>query len=414
MILSWMLYSVAVGLLLGAAAAAAERFLRLYGKAARWVWVGVLVAMVTLPAAGLFMPDKILAGATVSQTMVTPTSLSSAVWQIPERIFETVQPRFAHLDNVLLGLWIAGSAMMLLMLSWSWLRLARELRTCMNAQVDGIPVLVSPALGPAVVGFGRQSIVLPLWVLECDERVRALIVRHEQEHLRKGDQYLVLAGLLLVALLPWNVALWWCSVRLRTAVETDCDFRLLGSGTSLHAYSRLLLEVGTRLGSAPIAALAFSRSRSSLYRRIQLMTFKPRKRFAHAALAAIATLVLAVMACETPVPPVTEAESPALMLKADSLDSSIGSDGTVTVRLRSSDSKEASVELEPLVFIDGVRIHESVDLIIDTLSPDHIDRVEVVKGDAALEQYGESAANGVIHIYMKTVAQREAEGAPVN
>ncbi len=38
---------------------------------------------------------------------------------------------------------------------------------------------------------------------------------------------------------------------------------------------------------------------------------------------------------------------------------------------------------------------------LDTLDPDTIDRIEVVKGGAAEALYGERAAGGVIQIYTK-------------
>jgi beta-lactamase regulating signal transducer with metallopeptidase domain len=406
MIVSWMLYSVAVTVLLGGAAVAAERCLRLFGRAARWAWVIALAAAVSLPVVGLFVPDALPTLSSLSQQENSEADIAATLWQVPSRFLASAESSIHTLDGTILILWISTSIVLLTLFSWSWRRLDREVRSCTPARVGGIPVLLSSALGPAVVGLKGQTIVLPAWVLDKDEGVRSLIARHELEHVRKGDQRLVLAAFLVVLLLPWNAALWWHSARLRMAVETDCDLRLLRSGACLRTYSRLLLEVGSRLGQAPVAALAFSRSRSSLFRRIQLMTFRPRKRLAQAALAATATLALALLACELPLPLQNEGGSQPTLAETTSNDSSV--DG-ITVRVNSSGAEDSANEPEPLVYIDGVRVTQPVAVVLDTLSRDRIDRIEVVKGAAAETLHSERAAGGIIHIYMKPIT-RHKEG----
>ena len=79
--------------------------------------------------------------------------------------------------------------------------------------------------------------------------------------------------------------------------------------------------------------------------------------------------------------------------------------GTVTtegarVRIRSSESLESGGE--PIIYIDGVRVEGDRDEAMQLLEPDQIDRVEVLKGDAAKELYGSEARNGVIQIFTKT------------
>ena len=57
---------------------------------------------------------------------------------------------------------------------------------------------------------------------------------------------------------------------------------------------------------------------------------------------------------------------------------------------------------EPVTYIDGVRINGDRDVALQRLEPDQIDRIEVLKGDAAKELYGSEAANGVIQIVTKS------------
>jgi TonB-dependent SusC/RagA subfamily outer membrane receptor len=62
----------------------------------------------------------------------------------------------------------------------------------------------------------------------------------------------------------------------------------------------------------------------------------------------------------------------------------------------------AIAEAEPLIYVDGVRIQSaSPKEALADLDPDSIERIEVIKGDAAAAIYGEDAKNGVILIYRK-------------
>jgi beta-lactamase regulating signal transducer with metallopeptidase domain len=56
----------------------------------------------------------------------------------------------------------------------------------------------------------------------------------------------------------------------------------------------------------------------------------------------------------------------------------------------------------PLVYVDGVRVpFDAHDVLTDRISPQDIERIEVVKGTAASELYGPDAEGGVILIFTK-------------
>lgn len=57
--------------------------------------------------------------------------------------------------------------------------------------------------------------------------------------------------------------------------------------------------------------------------------------------------------------------------------------------------------LEPLIYIDGVRVAAGTSL--DDIDPDTIERMEVVKGDAAVALFGAEAAAGVVQIFLKVI-----------
>ncbi|MDE2979700.1 MAG: TonB-dependent receptor plug domain-containing protein [Gemmatimonadota bacterium] len=70
------------------------------------------------------------------------------------------------------------------------------------------------------------------------------------------------------------------------------------------------------------------------------------------------------------------------------------------IRIRGSAS--LGMRAQPIVYIDGVRVNGDGDAVRKLVSPDQIDRIEVIKGDAAKELYGSEARNGVIQIVTKS------------
>jgi TonB-dependent SusC/RagA subfamily outer membrane receptor len=52
---------------------------------------------------------------------------------------------------------------------------------------------------------------------------------------------------------------------------------------------------------------------------------------------------------------------------------------------------------DPLVFVDGIEVEG----VPDDLAPESIERIEVIKGAAAVRIYGETARDGVIQITTK-------------
>ncbi|MGH9888741.1 MAG: M56 family metallopeptidase, partial [bacterium] len=141
------------------------------------------------------------------------------------------------------------------------------------------PVLVSPDAGPAVVGLIRPRIVLPSWALSLDRSIRELLLRHELEHIRAMDTTTLIVAELVVIVFPWNAALWWMRRRLRSAIEIDCDGRVIRATGDAHAYGLALLAVGERHVASPSLPLANAWSERSiqLESRISAMT-APRSR----------------------------------------------------------------------------------------------------------------------------------------
>src|SRR5690606_2998963 len=159
-------------------------------------------------------------------------------------------------SSILVG-WVLASMVLLAVLARLTVRLHGERRGWKESSVDRVPVLLSENAGPAVIGFWKGSIVLPSWLLELGAPLRALVLRHELEHVRARDPGVLSAAVACLLFQPWNPALWWQFRRLRMAVELDCDARVLSGGADVERYGLLLLAVGqrTRRNLTPVAAL---------------------------------------------------------------------------------------------------------------------------------------------------------------
>jgi beta-lactamase regulating signal transducer with metallopeptidase domain len=290
MILPWMLYSVVLAAMLGAAALLVDGALRDSGRQTRWVWVAAAVTMLAISYVAL---------------LVTPIGVIYRLIPGPESAPWLARPALSYIKTyeslmlwdayVATALWsaslVVGGVFVL-----SIARLAARRRSWQRSVVDGARVLVSDRDGPAVVGFLSGTIVLPRWVVTESERLRSLIVMHETEHLRAGDARLILLAAVLVIAQPWNPLAWWIAWRLRLAIEVDCDARVLRHGPDVHTYGMLLLEVGTRAPFGGVAA-AFSTPTSALEKRLRIMTSRvPTGRRVIARLALAAGLVVTTAA----------------------------------------------------------------------------------------------------------------------
>ena len=272
MVALWMVYAAVVSALVVAAGVALERAVV---RSRRWLWAAVLMLAAVLPLLAPSLRERLFAPRGL-EVLFGP-----AMPVVGGALAGMAAPGASggwNLGTLLAGVWVGASLVLLAVLVFGAVRVRRRAAGWPRRLVDGVPVLLSDDVGPAVVGFTAPEIVLPPWVLELGAGERALILAHEQEHQRRADPALMALALLVPVAMPWNPALWWGFVRLREAVETDCDRRVLArqddrAGGAV-SYARLLVDVGARtLGGVPLGA-GFGERTSSLERRIRLMLDK--------------------------------------------------------------------------------------------------------------------------------------------
>lgn len=216
-------------------------------------------------------------------------------------------------SDLLLGsAWFAVSAAVALWLFATQRRLRRKLRRCPSRIVDGERVLVSSGFGPAVVGVVRPQIILPEWALAMRDSDRRIIVAHETEHRQAHDPVLAAVALIVVAVFPWNAALWWQLRRLRLAIELDCDRRVVSRhGHDPHAYGMLLLAMRERAFRAtPALAMAMAAMRSGLGRRVEALLGGHPRSAMRRLIAVSAAVVLAGGIVSVPAPRLLAARAP--------------------------------------------------------------------------------------------------------
>jgi TonB family protein len=315
MIATWMLYASLVGLFASLAAHALDRAARVSRMPSRFVWLVAMIATVLAPIAGYaarrairntphaaVTPGGMTSLGPVDGARSAPSSFSAVVGAL--------RAASARADRPVAIIWAAFSVLLFGRLAFATGMVWRNRRTWTPREINGVPLFVTPDLGPAVVALPRSEILVPEWLLSLDDTHVAMVVRHEREHRAAGDPRLLVVASVLTALVPWNPALWWQRRRLRLAVEMDCDARVLRADPRVDRYGSLLLAIAQHPRVAVYGAATLTESTSDLERRIDAMTRKPSPapRITAATLATFA-LAAVLAACMTPAPDVIAAPS---------------------------------------------------------------------------------------------------------
>ena len=310
MIALWMMYATIVATILAAGAAVFERTASGGLHQRRWIWLLALVLSVALPVSTVFVPTlgRQIAAPNDDRVASAPVDglrrVGKASSGLAELLARADTRPLQRLDSPLVIAWSSAAVLALIGYAVATWLLARRRRTWRRTELDGQPVLLAPATGPAVIGALHPQIVVPEWSLALSAEQRALMIEHERQHVRAKDPLVLHVAAMVALLMPWNVAAWWLNRRLRLAVELDCDARVLASGRDLREYGTLLLDVcARRSGSGLILAPALFERTSSLTTRILAMhpsrSRYPRIRIT---LGAAAALAITVLACEMPTP----------------------------------------------------------------------------------------------------------------
>lgn len=295
--LSWMLYSIVVSLLLGLAAFALERSAQIRRRPARWLWGACMVASLAIPLipsrVSVQIPEAMHADRVTSSEILAPPSTKAI--ETPRFTLPIIgadqTPLSDEVSTLLEWAWRIASIALVLVILASAAHLSWRRRRWERGQIAGTAVYISEDCGPAVVGFLRPHIVVPRWLTKSSPAEQELVIAHERSHLGAYDIQSLTIAVCLLACMPWNPMLWWQLRRLRLAIETDCDARVLSLGHPVAGYSETLIAVGERQSASYAMTMASYGSKSFLEQRIHNML---RKKTRHASVSALALACLGV------------------------------------------------------------------------------------------------------------------------
>lgn len=282
MIAGWLVYCIAVSALLAGSAAALDAVLTRRGRPARWVWVIAIVGAMIVPA-GVYVGQL---RAAAPQHGLDETRVGGVAGRFPSYVLDNPAPNqsvaipraripeWLGADRIVVAIAIACVLLASIRIAADSWMLYRGRRSWTAHVIGDTNVLVSDDMGPAIVGFIKPRIVLPRWVLALDADDRDLMLAHEREHLHAGDTRVTTLALLMVAAMPWNVVAWYSWRRLRTAIEVDCDRRVLRRFPDVRRYGHLLVDVAQRATGSSLAVAGFSERAAPLARRIHAMTLR--------------------------------------------------------------------------------------------------------------------------------------------
>jgi hypothetical protein len=280
-------YGFLVAVLFGLAALAAERAFAIRSWPRRGLWAASLIASLAVPVLALLVPDHDRQVVSDTRQLSAPAPIEThaakaaadgttavVVANVADKsgIRDVLWSRLPDLDGLLKTIWIACSVGLFGLYCAAWIGLAHAARHWPREWVGGESVRVADAVGPAVFGYFRPEIVVPRWLLREPPAIRAMVLAHEREHIAARDPLLLLIALLLIALTPWNLPLWWQLRRLRFAIEVDCDARVLRRGADVRAYGDALLTISQQRSLALLGAMSITAPVSQLERRVRIMT----------------------------------------------------------------------------------------------------------------------------------------------
>lgn len=196
-----------------------------------------------------------------------------------------VRARIAPWLSDVVGVWAIGVAGLAAWHCGGWVRVrrmthagaarewegrAREIARRMGVS-RGVRVVESALAGvPAVVGFVRPVILLPVGLAtEMSVGQVEAILAHELAHVRRNDYFVNLMQTAIETLLFYHPAVWWISGQIRQEREHCCDDLAVDACGDRVAYARALARVEEVCGgNVPLATAADGGSLLSRVRRI--------------------------------------------------------------------------------------------------------------------------------------------------
>jgi bla regulator protein blaR1 len=191
------------------------------------------------------------------------------------RAIAPAPPVAIGVTSVLVALWLAGVAAMLITWFMRWRRVSAIVRAgepaCEGPVVDALrrleriaavkrplAVVVSDApLEPGVFGILRPVLLWPRRMSEhLDETHVEAILAHELSHVRRRDNLAAAAHMVVEAMFWFHPLVWWIGARLVDERERACDEDVVRLGNDPRTYAESILKTCRFFVAPPLACVA--------------------------------------------------------------------------------------------------------------------------------------------------------------
>ena len=236
------------------------------------------------------------------------------------------------------------------------------------------------------------------------------ILAHERGHIRQHHSCDVLLVDLLTALQWFNPAMWMLRADLRAIHEYEADGAVLSQGINARQYQYLLITKAASIGGYSIAN---GISHSTLKNRITMMLHKKSPRSSFMKLLALVPIVGVALALnaetvndyvyQQPPKKIVKKGNKSATAKMGNNTIEIIPDTVSNVRIDNPEVEWIGIAVKesdkkPMVLLEGHRITYET---LKRMDSEEIASISVLKGQPAVDQYGEEARDGVVLITTK-------------
>ena len=240
---------------------------------------------------------------------------------------------------------------------------------------------------PCTFGWLCKRIVLPDHLRDNRENLN-MALRHEFAHIKNSDFLINTSVKTIKALFLFHPLVHKITADIDEYREITCDQHVLqDSGISRKSYARLLLELSPKSVFKTSAAVNMAVQPSTLKKRIQTMnnsTHKiPSLKWSLSIMLIFSLIITGLMSCSD--------------IEENGITGSEVDEMQANINETPSDGLSANLgDSKPLFVINEEMIDQKN--IIGKLRPKYIESIDVLKGQNAIDEYGESGKNGVINI----------------
>jgi uncharacterized protein (TIGR03435 family) len=174
-------------------------------------------------------------------------------------------PQDANIGQwIALGVWLAGTAVVLFWWGRQWrplrsaLRNATPLQLASNCDAGGLTVMSSPsAFEPGVVGILRPVLLMPEGLIERLTPAQLdAILAHERAHVRAYDNLLAMLHMAVEAVFWFHPLVWWIERKMIDERERACDEAVVRAGKRPADYAEGILAVCRWSHESPVMCVA--------------------------------------------------------------------------------------------------------------------------------------------------------------